>query len=184
MRTRILHVSDLHVGSRGGHDDLAAGAAIGALVEQVEPELVIATGDLTHFGRPRQHEAAASFLRSLGTPLLVVPGNHDIPITFPARFTSPWRSFERQWETTEPVYSSGSVHAIGLNSVRPWRHQSGGIRGPQLARAAERLGAAPEGALRIVALHHQLVGAPWRTRNGPSHAAATSWRGSSIPGPS
>jgi 3',5'-cyclic AMP phosphodiesterase CpdA len=167
VRTRILHVSDLHVGSRGGHDDLAAGAAIGALVEQVEPELVIATGDLTHFGRPRQHEAAAGFLHSLGTPLLVVPGNHDIPITFPARFTSPWRSFERQWETTEPVYSSESVHAIGLNSVRPWRHQSGGIRGAQLARAAERLHAAPEGALRIVALHHQLVGAPWRTRKRP-----------------
>jgi 3',5'-cyclic AMP phosphodiesterase CpdA len=160
-------VSDLHVGSRGGHDDLAAGAAIGALVEQVEPELVIATGDLTHFGRLRQQEAAAGFLRSLGTPLLVVPGNHDIPLTFPARFTSPWRNFEREWETTEPVYSTGSVHAVGLNSVRPWRHQSGAIRDAQLARATERLGAAPEGSLRIVALHHQLVAAPWRTRKRP-----------------
>jgi 3',5'-cyclic AMP phosphodiesterase CpdA len=167
VRTRILHVSDLHVGSRGGPDDLAAESAIGALIEQVEPELVIATGDLTHLSRPRQHEAAAVFLRSLGTPLLVVPGNHDIPLTFPARFTSPWRSFERHWETTEPTYSSESVHAIGLNSVRPWRHQSGGIRGAQLARASERLQAAPDGALRVVALHHQLVGAPWRTRKRP-----------------
>jgi 3',5'-cyclic AMP phosphodiesterase CpdA len=167
VRTRILHVSDLHVGSRGGDDDLAAGAAIGALVEQVEPELVIASGDLTHFGRPRQHAAAAGFLRSLGPPLLVVPGNHDIPLTLPARFTSPWRSFEREWGTTEPVFSSESVHAVGLNSVRPWRHQSGGIGSAQLARAAERVAAAPAGALRVVALHHQLIGAPWRTRKKP-----------------
>src|SRR5258708_27792855 len=121
MRTRILHVSDLHVGSRGGEDDLAAGAAIGALVEQVEPELVIASGDLTHYGRLRQHEVAARFLRSLGAPLLVVPGNHDIPLTLPARFTSPWRAFAPEGETTEPVDSSGSVRASGRKSRSPRR---------------------------------------------------------------
>jgi 3',5'-cyclic AMP phosphodiesterase CpdA len=160
-------VSDLHVGARGAGDDLAAGAGIAALIERLEPELVVATGDLTHWGRAGQHAAAASFLRNLGRPLLVVPGNHDIPLTFPARFTSTWRNFERNWETTEPVYSSDSIHAIGLNSVRPWRHQSGGIRNAQLARARERMEASPAGALRVVALHHQLVGAPWRTRKKP-----------------
>ena len=160
-------MSDLHIGSRGGQDDLAAGSALRGLVEQVEPELVIVTGDLTHFGRLREHVTAAVFLRSLGIPLLVVPGNHDIPWAFPARLTGPWKSFEAEWKTTEPVYSSPSVHAVGLNSVRPWRHQSGGIRAAQLARAAERLAAAPEGSLRVVALHHQLVGAPWRTRKRP-----------------
>ena len=167
MRTRILHVSDLHVGSRGTPDDLAAGAGIASLAERVEAELVVVTGDLTHLGRAKQHEAAAGFLRNLGRPLLVVPGNHDIPFTLPGRFTRTWRNFERHWETTEPVYSSGLVHAVGLNSVRPWRHQSGGIRNAQLARARDRMQAAPDGALRVVALHHQLVGAPWRTRKKP-----------------
>jgi 3',5'-cyclic AMP phosphodiesterase CpdA len=165
--TRILHVSDLHVGARRAQDDVAAGAALEALVERLQPELVVATGDLTHLGRAQQHDAAAAFLRGLGRPLLVVPGNHDIPFTIPGRFTHTWRRFEREWETTEPVYSSASLHAIGLNSVRPWRHQSGGIRGAQLARATERLRAAPAGALRVAALHHQLVGAPWRTRKRP-----------------
>jgi 3',5'-cyclic AMP phosphodiesterase CpdA len=170
-------VSDLHVGARGTRDDRAPNDAIAALVERLDPELVVATGDLTHLGRAGQHEAAAAFLRSLGRPLLVVPGNHDIPFTFPARLTSTWRLFERQWETTEPVHSSPELHAIGLNSVRPWRHQSGGIRGDQLGRAAERLRAAPNGALRVAALHHQLVGAPWRTRKRPvarrSHVLAS-----------
>lgn len=167
MQTCILHVSDLHVGARRSDDDLAASAGIAALAERVGAELVVATGDITHLGLAWQHEAAARFLRRLERPLLVVPGNHDIPFTLPGRFTHTWRNFEREWQTTEPVYSSQAIHAVGLNSVRPWRHQSGGIRKAQLARARSRLQEAGEGSLRVVALHHQLVGAPWRTRKRP-----------------
>lgn len=137
------------------------------LVDWAAPELVIASGDLTNRGRRDQHERAAALLRSLGVPLLAVPGNHDIPYTFPARFTEPWREFERQWETTEPVWTSASAHVVGVNSVRPWRHQSGGVADAQLDRVAGRLREAPPGALRVVALHHQLIGAPWRTRKKP-----------------
>ena len=98
------------------------------LIERVEPDLIVASGDLTHRGRRVQHERAAAFLRGLGRPLLVIPGNHDIPYTFPARFTRPFAEFERQWETAEPVHIAEGLYVVGLNSVRPWRHQSGGIR--------------------------------------------------------
>ena len=57
-------------------------------IEQVEPELVVASGDLTHDGRRDEHEAAARYLRALGRPLLVVPGNHDIP-PWPPRTVHP-----------------------------------------------------------------------------------------------
>ena len=160
----MLHLSDLHFGK---HNDPVVERAIGSLVERVAPELVIASGDLTHRGRRDQHAHAAAFLRTLGTPVVAVPGNHDIPYSFPARFTSPWAEFERQWETREPVHSSERLHVVGLNSVRPWRHQSGGISDAQLDRATDRLSNAPAGALRVVALHHQMIGAPWRTRKKP-----------------
>ncbi len=137
------------------------------LIERNPPELVIASGDLTHRGRRDQHEQAARFLRSLGPPLHVIPGNHDIPYTFPARFTSTFREFERQWQTTEPVYRSDALHVVGLNSVRAWRHQSGGVRRGQLEQAERLLAEAPDGALRIVTLHHHLLGAPWRSRKKP-----------------
>src|SRR5204863_4531674 len=130
--------------------------AIAELVEQVDPALVLASGDLTHRGRRSEHEAAARFLRGLGPPLLVVPGNHDIPYGFPSRFTHTWREFERQWDTTEPLHATDGLHVVGLNSVRPWRHQSGALRDAQLAEAAGRLEGARPGALRVVALHHQL----------------------------
>jgi 3',5'-cyclic AMP phosphodiesterase CpdA len=162
--TRVLHLSDLHVGTR---EAPRVERSLGALIERTAPELVVASGDLTHRGRPEQHVAAATFLRSLGPPVLAIPGNHDIPYTFPARFTRTFREFERQWETTEPVFRSATLHVVGLNSVRPWRHQSGGIRESQLSRARGLLTEAAEGALRVVTLHHHLIGAPWRSRKSP-----------------
>jgi 3',5'-cyclic AMP phosphodiesterase CpdA len=174
MITRILHVSDLHFGS-GDNPDLEE--ALVRLIERVDPELVIASGDLTHRGRREQHERVAGFLRRLNRTVLAVPGNHDIPYTFPARFTTPWREFEREWETTEPVFAGALAHVVGLNSVRPWRHQSGGISTAQLGRATTRLRQGQPGALRVAVLHHQMIGAPWRTRKKPvahrNHVLAT-----------
>ena len=116
MATRVLHLSDLHFGRNDKPESIEA---LGRLVEEARPELVIASGDLTHRGLRTQHEKAAAFLRGLDLPLLTIPGNHDIPYTFPKRFTSPWREFERLWETTEPVYRSEALVVVGLNSVRP-----------------------------------------------------------------
>ena len=130
--------------------------------------MIAVTGDLTHRGRRREHERAAAFLRGLGRPLLVIPGNHDIPYTFPARFTRPWAEFERQWETVEPVFRSDELHRrraqLGAAVAAPVGRDP---RAPQIARAAELLAEAPEGALRVVALHHHLIGAPWRSRKKP-----------------
>jgi hypothetical protein len=48
------------------------------------------------------------------------------------------------------VHAADGLLLVGLNSVRPWRHQSGGLRAAQLQWAAEQLAAAPAGALRVV----------------------------------
>ena len=164
MPTRILHVSDLHTGTR---EDPAVERALVRLIEHVRPDLIVASGDLAHRGRRAEHERAARFLRGFGLPLHAIPGNHDIPYTLPARFTRTFEEFERQWGTTEPVYRSDDVVIVGLNSVRAWRHQSGGVRQSKLERAAEPLRDSSPGAFRVVTLHHHLLGAPWRSRKKP-----------------
>jgi 3',5'-cyclic AMP phosphodiesterase CpdA len=161
--TRILHVSDLHIGATAEDAEWA----LAPLIDQFKPELVIASGDLAHRGTPAQHETAATLLRALGPPLLAVPGNHDIPYTFPKRFTRTFEEFEQRWETTEPVFRNERILAVGLNSVRAWRQQSGGIREAQLARAAEVLRDAEAEQLRVAVLHHHVIGAPWRSRKKP-----------------
>ena len=138
-------------------------AGLRALAAQAEPELVVVTGDLTHRNTPSQHERAAALLRSLGPPLLVIPGNHDMPLLPPQRFTSTFAQFRRVWGETEPVYQSERLVVCGLNSARPWKQQGGALRRSQLERAARIFAEAPPGALHVAALHHHLVGAPWRT---------------------
>jgi 3',5'-cyclic AMP phosphodiesterase CpdA len=155
---RLLHVSDLHTGT---HEEPEVEQALARLVERLEPQLVVASGDLAHRGRRQELERAASLLRSLGPPVLAVPGNHDLPHT-PARFVRPWAEFERVWETTEPTASAPGLHVVGLNSARPFRHQGGALSREQLAGATERLGQAEDGTLRVAVLHHHLIGAPWR----------------------
>jgi 3',5'-cyclic AMP phosphodiesterase CpdA len=158
VNARLLHVSDLH---RGTHEEQEVEHALARLVEQLQPQLVVASGDLAHRGRPQELEQAAALLRSLGPPVLAVPGNHDLPYT-PSRFVRPWAEFERVWQTTEPTASVPGLQVVGLNSARPFRQQGGALSRKQLERAAERLAAAEDGALRVAVLHHHLIGAPWR----------------------
>ena len=159
MNARLLHVSDLHAGA---HEETETASALARFVERTEPQLVVASGDLTHRGTRDQHERAAELLRGLGPPVLAVPGNHDVPYAVPARFTRPWANFERLWGTTEPVAELPGLHVVGLNSVRPLRQQGGALSSGQLADAAARLAEAEPGALRVAVLHHHLLGAPWR----------------------
>jgi len=161
---RLLHVSDLHAGTP---EEPEVEADLVELVRRTEPEAVLVTGDLAHRNTREQQERAARLLRALETPLVVVPGNHDIPRWPPARFLRTFDEFRRQWPEVEPVYRSDTLFVVGLNSVRPWLHQSGRLRAAQLRAAAEHLEQAPASALRIVVLHHHLLGAPWRSRKKP-----------------
>ncbi|MGZ4463701.1 MAG: metallophosphoesterase family protein, partial [Gaiellaceae bacterium] len=122
MPVRVLHLSDMHLGARSLE---AVEPALRDAVERLQPDLIVASGDLSHRGRRAQLERSAALLRGLGPPLLAVPGNHDLPYSLPGRFTHPWREFERQWETTQPVYRAESLLVVGLNSACPWLHQAG-----------------------------------------------------------
>ena len=155
----IVHLSDLH---RGAHATPDVDDALVTLCHELAPALVIASGDLSNRGRVAELELASTLLERLPAPTLVVPGNHDIPYAFPARFTQPWRAFETVYGATRSIHTGEGFVAVGLNSVRPWRHQGGRLSEESLAFAATALQAAPTDALRIVVLHHHLAGAPWR----------------------
>ena len=161
---RILHVSDLHAGTR---EEPEVEGDLRSLVTETEPEVVIATGDLTHRNRLEEQSRAAALLRSLERPLVVIPGNHDIPPWSPRRFTRTFDTFQQEWPELEPVYRSDRLVVCGLNSVRPWKHQGGALGKEQLERTARVLAEAPPAVLRVVALHHHLVSAPWRSYKRP-----------------
>ncbi|MFQ5426240.1 MAG: metallophosphoesterase family protein, partial [Gaiellales bacterium] len=166
MATRLLQVSDLHVGSSDPEIETVV-ESLRVLVETVEPALVVASGDLTHHNRSREHREAAEILRSLGPPVLAIPGNHDIPATPPKRLTHPYAAFVAEWQETEPVFATSELVVVGLVSVCPWLYQEGVLRSAQLDRAARRLEEAPASALRVAVTHHHLASAPWRSAKRP-----------------
>ena len=105
---------------------------------------------------------ARELLESLSLPLLAIPGNHDIPYVFPKRFTRTREAWDLVFGTAQPVYISERLAIIGMNSVRPWRHQGGALDSSQLDLLAPKLEDVLPGALRTVALHHHLAAPPWR----------------------
>lgn len=159
MTHRLLHLSDLH---RGANELSATDDALVALVAEVRPTLVVATGDLANRGRAEELRRARALLERLDAPWLAVPGNHDLPYTLPARFTAPGRVFEREIGSRSPSFRAEHVVVQGLDSTRPWRHQGGRLRSHDLGRVRKAFADAPPGALKVVALHHHLAGAPWR----------------------
>jgi 3',5'-cyclic AMP phosphodiesterase CpdA len=154
-----IHISDLH---RGTREAPALDDALVELCHELGPELVVASGDLSNRGRVAELEQAKALLDRLPAPVLAVPGNHDIPYSFPARFTRPWDRFATVIGPTDPVLRTPGAVVCGLNSVRPWRHQGGRLDAGRLALAEKALRETPPGALRIVVCHHHLAGAPWR----------------------
>src|SRR5919204_6348993 len=91
---RVLQVSDLHAGTQ---EEPEVESDLRILVAESDPELLVVSGDLTHRNTGAQHRRAAELLRSLERPLLVIPGNHDIPRWPPWRFTRTFDEFRRGW---------------------------------------------------------------------------------------
>ena len=159
--SRIAHLSDLHFGS----EQPPLVAALERRLHALRPNLVVISGDLTQ--RARRHElvAAAGFIDRLPKPVLVVPGNHDIPGITPRRFFDPWRGWHGHFPGgLEPAIEQDDLIAVGANSVRAWGPyldwSRGRLRPTQIHRLAERIERAPPHLLRILVAHHPFLLTP------------------------
>src|SRR3954466_6730217 len=88
----IAHISDLHFGAE---DPIVAAGLLKDLAE-LQPTLVVNSGDLTQRGRASQFRAARDYLARIPFPQLTIPGNHDIPLyDVTRRFLSPLGRYKR-----------------------------------------------------------------------------------------
>jgi 3',5'-cyclic AMP phosphodiesterase CpdA len=147
----VAHVSDLHLGAH----DRDAVATLADEVAAVRPALTVVTGDSTMRARPHEFRAARALLDRLPAPLLVVLGNHDVPLSAAVRLTAPYRRYQR-WLAADldPVVRLPGLTALGLQSMPRWRWKSGRVSRRQSEAVRGVLGAAPPGTVRLLALHH------------------------------
>ncbi|WP_156679878.1 metallophosphoesterase family protein [Sphingomonas profundi] len=156
--TRLFHVSDLHF----GREDEQAIAWFTARVAEEKPDAVIITGDLTMRARSHEYAAAAAWLASLGVPVTVEPGNHDIPYHNPiARFFYPYRRYDRIERAIERPLDLPGVWLVPLKTTAraQWRlNWSWGVVSRRSLREAEALlRACPADRIALVTCHHPLT---------------------------
>lgn len=173
MRT-IVHVSDLHFGRT--RPELLAPLVAG--IRAAAPDLVAVSGDLTQRARARQFAAARDFLTALPAPVLVVPGNHDVPLdAFWVRLLLPWRRY-RRWigRELEPCFQDDEIVTVGINSVTPFAWERGWVTRRAVVRACALFGSAG-GRTCIVVTHHPFVHAPEHRDRALMRGAASSLAG-------
>lgn len=159
---RIAHLSDLHFGR---HDRVVVEGLSTALTA-MRPDAVVISGDLTQRARRSQFAAARAFidgLRAAGLPVIVVPGNHDVPLwDVTRRFFSPLARFRRYIEPHPyPLFADEKVAILGLNTARSLTIKDGRVSDEQMRCIRERFAEAPRSARRMLVTHHPLVELPW-----------------------
>src|SRR2546426_7446331 len=115
MRT-IVHLSDIHFGSVNE----AIIAPLIRTINDLRPDVVAVSGDLTQRARAHQFKEARAFLDRLPKPQIVVPGNHDVPLhNVAARFFQPLRKYRRYiTDDLRPFYYDDEIAVMGVNTAR------------------------------------------------------------------
>lgn len=165
----LLHASDLHFGKP--HDSGAARALREAL-DRIAPELLVLSGDFTQRAKDREYREARAWLDTLPPelPVVVTPGNHDVPLyRVWERLFTPFRNY-RRWihpELDTVTRIPGAV-VVSLNSAAPRRAITNGrLDRGQLDFARRAFEESEPGEARIVVVHHHLASAPDYERDSP-----------------
>lgn len=160
MRT-IAHISDLHFDKVDRH----VAEALVADLHEINPSLVVVSGDLTQRARRGQFRRAAELLARLPKPQIVLPGNHDVPLwNFAYRAFAPLRHYRRFIsDDLAPAYCDEEMIVVGVNtarrgSLRPrgfWK--DGAISDEQIERTRRAFDPAGSPQFKIVITHHPFL---------------------------
>src|SRR3954463_10013183 len=146
----IVQISDLHCGTQFFLPNLLERAI--TEVNDIDPDIVICSGDLTTFGFKEEYALAKDYLDRIACDcLVVIPGNHD------SRNVG-YVHFEELFGARNSVAHVGGVTVVAVDSTEPDldHGQIGRGRYPWI----EEEFAVGDPHLRIFVLHHHLLPVP------------------------
>ena len=145
----VAHISDLHCGSPYFVASLMERTIVE--INDLRPDVVIVSGDLTTFGFRQEYVQARAYLDRLDCPdLIVIPGNHD------SRNVG-YVHFEDLFGDRNSVARVGGVTVVAVDSTEP-DLDHGQIGRGRYAWIEENF--APPADLRIFVCHHHLLPVP------------------------
>lgn len=149
---KLVHLSDLHF----GRVDYGVVEPLIETVNEMKPDVVAVSGDLTQRARSHQFVEARKFLDALPTPQIIVPGNHDVPLyNFVARFTQPLMKYRRHiTDDLEPFHADDEVAILGINTARSLTTKYGRINERQIEAIRARMCSFGDEMTKIIVTHH------------------------------
>jgi 3',5'-cyclic AMP phosphodiesterase CpdA len=146
---RIAHISDIHVGSFHFVSNLLNRAIVE--INEMDPDFVMVTGDLTNEGFRQQYSAVRAYLNNVECERMsVIPGNHD------SRNVG-YVHFEDFFGSRNNAEYLPGVTVVALDSSQPDLNE--GRLGRQNYRWMAEKFSNPDD-FKIVALHHHLLPLP------------------------
>ena len=169
---KLFHCSDVHFGA----EDPAALDWFAACVRDEKPDAVIMTGDLTMRAKTKEFDDGGKWLMSLGVPVTVEVGNHDLPYYWDPlrRLFDPYSRYAAAEKLIEKPLDLAGVSIVPLKTTARaqwrWNWSKGYVSDGALGRALDLLREVPKGNLVFIAAHHPLIEAGTRgtarTRHG------------------
>ena len=148
---RIAHISDLHCGGPYFEASLLERAI--SEVNELEPDVVVCSGDLTTFGFRHEYLTAREYLdRIICESMVVVPGNHD------SRNVG-FVHFEEMFGDRNSVLAKDGIAIVAIDSSEP--DLDHGQIGRGRYRWIEEQFAQEPAELKIFVFHHHLLQEFW-----------------------
>lgn len=158
---RIAHISDIHFGK------ISHPGVVAALVDEVNSggiDVAVISGDLTQRAREREFRPAREMIDAMEPPVVVVPGNHDVPPW--------WRPIDRIFDAGGPFrkYISDEVMprfqtereglglaVFGLDSSHGLSIAGGRIRSSHVEEMGQFFDEQDHRTFQVLTVHHQLT---------------------------
>jgi 3',5'-cyclic-AMP phosphodiesterase len=149
---KLVQISDLHIGGLFKQD--AFNTIVKEVNDDLKPDVIIISGDLTDDGLLFQFEQARKEIDRFNCPnLIVFPGNHD------DRHTG-YLLFKKFFPFTKQIYEfDDNIVVVTLGTARPDRDE-GEVGHRQSIWMEETLGKYNNFKTKIVAMHHHLIAIP------------------------
>lgn len=145
----IVHVSDLHVGSQFIEEKFSQ---VVKEINELKPDVLIVTGDLTNEGLVKEYDKAKSLLSQLNVKKIIsISGNHDYRNTG-------YLLFKRYFPFETINELDDDVVLVTIGTARPDRNE--GEAGYRQNLWLERTMKKYQDKVKIVAMHHHLVAIP------------------------
>ena len=157
----IMHISDLHFGP---FFMPAVAESVLKSAIALKPDCIVASGDFTQRAKIAEYADARKFLDQLPpVPLVVCPGNHDVPLyRVWERITRPHANyFQYISPKLNDVLDLPNARIVSLDSTAPLRSiVNGRIRREHLTFTRDAFAESPPEKVRIVVAHHRFAPSP------------------------